>query len=447
MSSSASSDNPIITINAATTINEKLTPSTFPQWRAQFEALLIGYDLMDFVTGNLQCPAIDAQQSATSKAANSRWIRQDKLILHALLASTSTMITPLLTSCKTSHEAWTKLTRLYAGKSRTRVMQLKEDLTLNNRGNRTVTEFLQAIKLIADELSIIDHPVSDDDLTLYILNGLGPEYREIAAPIRARENSLKFEELHDLLVGHESYLRRLDQHATHSLVATANFSQRKGGSSGSTAQRPFSNKGRDNAKRSNNGSGFRKYKPKCQLCDQLGHTAKNCPKHAPNDFSANCAASSKSKDQKWLVDSAASHNMTTDLSNLSIHSEYDGTDEVVIGDGSGLPDRITGATLLKGECEDGVYPLPETMATVSKPAIAYVHERTTADGWHKRLGHPSSKIVMAEEKLDSVVRVVGREKLVSVMRVVGLVGKDWIQKEESQGLNLRKWMKWTHKEK
>jgi hypothetical protein len=43
----------IITINSATTINEKLTASTFPQWRAQFEALLIGYDLMNFVTGDL----------------------------------------------------------------------------------------------------------------------------------------------------------------------------------------------------------------------------------------------------------------------------------------------------------------------------------------------------------------------------------------------------------
>ena len=36
------------------------------------------------------------------------------------------------------------------------------------------------------------------------------------------------------------------------------------------------------------------------------------------------------------MDSVASHNMTTNLSNLSIHSEYDGTDEVVLGDGSGL---------------------------------------------------------------------------------------------------------------
>ncbi|KAJ0051870.1 hypothetical protein Pint_02001 [Pistacia integerrima] len=82
--------------------------------------------------------------------------------------------------------------------------------------------------------------------------------------------------------------------------------------------------------------------------------------------------------------------MTTDLSNLSIHSEYDGTDEVVIGDGSGSDH---GETLLKGDCEDGVYPLPESLAKVSKKVVAYVHERTTTDGWHKRLGHPSSKIV------------------------------------------------------
>ncbi|KAF5462750.1 hypothetical protein F2P56_018733 [Juglans regia] len=153
-----------------------------------------------------------------------------------------------------------------------------------------------------------------------------------------------------------------------------------------------------------------------------------------NEVTANCATSSHGKNKKWLIDSAASHNMTTDLSNLSIHSEYDGTDEVVIGDGSGLPishvgslsfissnrvfhlrdtlcvptiqknlvsvhnftkhnnvylefhplyflvkDRITGATLLKGECEDGVYPLPESMEMASKKVVAYVHERTSPD--------------------------------------------------------------------
>lgn len=88
----------------------------------EYSALLIGYDLINFVIGDLQCPAINAENSATFKAVNSHWIRQDKLTLHVLLALTSTTITPLLASCKTSHEAWNKLTYLYAGKSRTRAM-------------------------------------------------------------------------------------------------------------------------------------------------------------------------------------------------------------------------------------------------------------------------------------------------------------------------------------
>ena len=48
--------------------------------------------------------------------------------------------------------------------------------------------------------------------------------------------------------------------------------------------------------------------------------------------------------------------------------------------------------------------------------------------------------MIADAKLDSVVWVVGQEKLVMVVR-------NRIQKEEPQGLNLRKWKKWTHREK
>ncbi|KAL6340471.1 hypothetical protein AAG906_006135 [Vitis piasezkii] len=185
-------------------------------------------------------------------------------------------------------------------------MQLKEDLTLTTCGTRTVTEFLHGIKVIVDELAIIDHPISDDDLTLYILNGLGPEFREIASPIRSCETSLKFEEIHDLLVGHESYLRRLENQSATTFVPTAHYSHRQGGASGQHKPSPksFSNKTRSN-------NGHHKMGPPIRATGNLNQMP------------------------MWLVDSATSHNMTTDLSNLSINSEYDGTDEVVIGDGSG----------------------------------------------------------------------------------------------------------------
>ncbi|KAF5451225.1 hypothetical protein F2P56_026345 [Juglans regia] len=220
----SAAEKPLIALNITAQINEKLTPSTFPQWCAQFEALLIGYDLLDYAEGTLRCPT--SAGTAADELRKIHWIRQDKLILSALLASTAPSITLLIATAKTSHEAWKKLNNLYASRSRTRAMQLKEELTLIQRGNRSITEYLHAVKALADEIAIIDHPISDDDLTLYVLNGLGPDFREIAATIRARESSLAFEELHDLLVGHEAYLRRLEA-ATQHLVASANFTKTK----------------------------------------------------------------------------------------------------------------------------------------------------------------------------------------------------------------------------
>ncbi|XP_041025297.1 uncharacterized protein LOC121265676 [Juglans microcarpa x Juglans regia] len=256
-------------------INEKLTPVTFPQWRAQFEALLIRYDLLNFFTDTFPCPVPDSSNSESSNAACAHWVCQDKLLLDAILAYTSTSVTPLIASSKTSHEAWSTLTHLYAGKSRTRAMQLKEELTLSQRGDRTVIEVLHHMKLLVDELALIDHPISNDDHTLYVLNGLGPTYREIVVPIRTRETSLTFEELHDLLVEHESYFHSLNTTAQ-SMVVSAHYTQKQGGyfsvNDGSGHRRLPSNKGHESSKRGTNDSsksytGYRKYKPKCQLCD------------------------------------------------------------------------------------------------------------------------------------------------------------------------------------
>lgn len=79
-----------------------------------------------------------------------------------------------------------------------------------------------------DEISLIDHPISKDDLTLYILNGLGSHFYEIATLIRAQECPLSFKELNDLFVGHDAYLRRLE-FAFQQLVASANCTLRKTG--------------------------------------------------------------------------------------------------------------------------------------------------------------------------------------------------------------------------
>ncbi|KAL6327695.1 hypothetical protein AAG906_022757 [Vitis piasezkii] len=144
---------------------------------------------------------------------------------------------------------------MYASKSRTRAMQLKEELTMIKKGNQTVQEYLHIVKALVDKISLIDHLIADDDLTLYILNGLGK-----------REKPLAFEELHDLLVGHDAYLRRLET-TTQQLVASANYSNRHPASSS------------DGQHSKANFNGQHKYTLKCQIYDELGHIAKHCPHH------------------------------------------------------------------------------------------------------------------------------------------------------------------------
>ncbi|KAJ0020390.1 hypothetical protein Pint_31434 [Pistacia integerrima] len=49
----------------------------------------------------------------------------------------------------------------------------------------------------------------------------------------------------------------------------------------------------------------------------------------------------------WLLDSGASHHVTSDLSNLSIHAPYVDSDVIMIGDGTSLPIMHIGSTSLR----------------------------------------------------------------------------------------------------
>lgn len=206
------------------------------------------------------------------------------------------------------------------------------------------------------------------------------------------------------------------------------------------------------------------FKGKCQWCNVQGHTLSYCPTFkalhpsihiptrpprlngsSPQAHTAIASSSNPPPSYPWLLDSGASHHVTTDLANLSLHYPYDGTEEIVIGDGSGLPithtdntrlststktfslsnlcsfhamhknrisiskfcqdnhaniefspsffyvkDRQTGATLLKGPTKDGVYEWPKSS---SYPPQVFATIAAKSSDWHRRFGHPSQPIL------------------------------------------------------
>ena len=360
-----SSTDPLIPLVALTSgqLPLKLTHLHYPSWRAQFNSLLLGYDLQGFIDGTHPCPD-------RTSATFSSWMRQDQLLLHAIRISVSDSIAPLIASTTASKEAWDKLTRLYASRSRSRVMSLKERL-VRPRDSSSLNEYLSSIKNIADELALIDTPVYDDDITIAILNGVGHEFKELTAGIRAREHPISYEELHDKLIDYEAYLKREDLWSPSS-VLSANTTQRYNSHRGHqstwssnrkavlphhfhpqsswSTSRQFSSTQQASPWHSNRNNYQRRgYRGVCQFCDQQGHSAKQCTRAkgllGPSP-TAHCTTTNTAPRQPWLLDSAATNHVTSDLHNLSLHSPYDGPDSILIGDGTGLRITHSGSTTL-----------------------------------------------------------------------------------------------------
>lgn len=316
-----SNTNSVIVLNTHSSL--KLNSSNFPAWHVQFNALLVGYDLIGYVDGTGAVPA-------TTDAAYTRWKRQDQLILHAIISSVDPSVITMLGNVKTSKQAWDILTKMFASKTRARVMHLKERLTRFKMGSKSISEYLQGIKALSDELAIINSPLDDVDLVIHTLNGLGTEYREVTAALRIRENPIGFDDLHDLLSDFESYLKRDEIVQETPLIATAN-SAHKG--------KQFYNKTRPTPRPTSPGSTARRVV--CQFCDKPNHTAKVCYKlhghpsrrnQPPSSFHTRAMSPGVSD---WILDSGATHHITNDLNQLHLSQPYTGSDQLVVGDGSG----------------------------------------------------------------------------------------------------------------
>ena len=124
-----------ISINAAAKLLLKLNFMNFPSWQIQLTLLLVGYDLQGYLTGNTLCPEqmIQFDNKQSVNPTYTFWQRQDKFLLHAIVASVTESIVRLIATAKTSQDAWEKLEKMFASKTRSRIMSLKKKLTISHK--------------------------------------------------------------------------------------------------------------------------------------------------------------------------------------------------------------------------------------------------------------------------------------------------------------------------
>ncbi|RVW88196.1 Retrovirus-related Pol polyprotein from transposon RE1 [Vitis vinifera] len=113
----------------------------------------------------------------------------------------------LIACTTTSLDAWQTLANTYAKPSHGNIKQLKEQLKRCTKGSKSISEYMQAIKTRADELTLLGKPVDDMDFIDRVLGELSDEYKSVIDVINTRDMSISFAELHEKLLNKEASLQ------------------------------------------------------------------------------------------------------------------------------------------------------------------------------------------------------------------------------------------------
>ncbi|XP_019164601.1 PREDICTED: uncharacterized protein LOC109160809 [Ipomoea nil] len=162
--------------------------------------------------------------------------------------------------------------------------------------------------------------MSEEDLLVYILTQLGEGYNSIISTVRVREKPLSLGELVDVLTDHERQLKDADEarqlfYETKVCRKLARFLKVH---NVLTAQTPPTVQSAQAS-------------PHWLFNSDASHHATSASLHWLFDSDASHHATSASP--HWLFDSDASHHATSSLTSLQTLSEYNGSDEVHLGDG------------------------------------------------------------------------------------------------------------------
>uniref|UniRef100_A0A2N9EX91 Reverse transcriptase Ty1/copia-type domain-containing protein n=1 Tax=Fagus sylvatica TaxID=28930 RepID=A0A2N9EX91_FAGSY len=321
----------------------------------------------------------------------------DQLILNAVIGSILPTIIPFIAQATTSRQAWTILANTYAKPSRGRIKQIKNQLKNTTKGSLSVTEFMQTIKTRADDLALLGASLDEEEITDKILDGLGDEYKELVPTANPTYRT-----------NNKSWRPSQPQGTTTTNWRPSYNSPNRSPAGTTTGSRnpprPYLVTAKSAEFKVTQPKGvlhFALYQYKIPLHPTLhsrahhgNHKLTLPPIHTHLAYSG-----------------GQSHHVTSDLDNLSLHTPYIGTDDIMIGDGSNLPITHTGSTslktsqhtftldnvlcalhtgtiLLQGQTKDGVYEWP-----TSSPFTAFSTIKTTSFDWHHRLGHPAFSIL------------------------------------------------------
>ena len=107
--------------------------------------------------------------------------------------------------CSTSSEVWKLLEQLFSTKSKALLLHLRFLLQTTKKGSLIIEDYILKIKSLAHELVSTGQVIPDDEIMLYILGGLGPEYESMVVNLTSKDY-VTLPEAQFMLQAHELHL-------------------------------------------------------------------------------------------------------------------------------------------------------------------------------------------------------------------------------------------------
>ncbi|KAL5710519.1 hypothetical protein ACHQM5_021069 [Ranunculus cassubicifolius] len=258
-------------------------------------------------------------------------------------------------------------------------MCLRRSLQHIRKGNLSMQDFLSKAKCLSDSLAAAGIVVSENDLKQNILTGLDSAYDATVTTLTTFMTSISMSDFQAHLLAFD--MRLEDQTRIQPDQPSANVARRSSSNSGRSNfrsnphnqnQQHSRNDSRDNRQFSKNGSHSSSfYKPQsnegpCQICGRRNHAAYNCfnrfkqsfnpPTMQPPSTQSSGHAyiahqAPHHREVNWYMDSGATNHITNDFSALRGPTEYDGTDQIRVGNGSSLPISHVGTSSISNSLQ------------------------------------------------------------------------------------------------
>ena len=111
------------------TVSLKLTRDNFFLWRTQILPVLAAYEVRDHIEQDpLEMSSLNKDGQTCINPAYKTWFKTDKVVLAIINSSLTESTMPIVVGKETAKEAWDAITRNFAGKSQSRIMELQKKL-------------------------------------------------------------------------------------------------------------------------------------------------------------------------------------------------------------------------------------------------------------------------------------------------------------------------------